>query len=292
MPRNALGRGIEALIRPQQKPAPPSAPPETSSLGGEQPLLIPVEAIDPSPFQPRTRFSEQALEELAGSIRSSGILQPVIVRRIGSRYQLVAGERRWRAAMRAGLQQIPALVREFTDEMALQVALIENLQREDLNPIEEARVYAQLVEQFGLTQEEVAQRTGRERATVANALRLLRLEPEIRTLIEQGKLTAGHGRALLAVEDPTQRKWLAARAAQGTLTVRQIERLARRRPRKAAAQASLDPNVRAALEELQRCLGTRVRLRPASPRRPGLLLIEFYTDEQLMSLYDRLTGTR
>lgn len=254
--------------------------------------MIPVEAIDPSPFQPRTHFSEQALEELAGSIRSSGILQPVIVRRIGSRYQLVAGERRWRAAMRAGLQQIPALVREFTDEMALQVALIENLQREDLNPIEEARVYAQLVEQFGLTQEEVAQRTGRERATVANALRLLRLEPEIRTLIEQGKLTAGHGRALLAVEDPTQRKWLAAGAAQGTLTVRLIERLARRRPRKAAAQASLDPNVRAALEELQRCLGTRVRLRPASPRRPGLLLIEFYTDEQLMSLYDRLTGTR
>ncbi len=292
MPRNALGRGIEALIRPQQKQAPPPGALEVSSPDAEQPLMISVGAVDPSPFQPRTRFSERALDELANSIRSSGILQPIIVRRVGSRYQLVAGERRWRAAMRAGLQQVPALVRELSDELALQVALIENLQREDLNPIEEARVYAQLVEQFGLTQDEVAQRTGKDRATVANAMRLLRLEPEIRELIEQGKLSAGHGRALLAVEDTAERKALAARAAQGRLTVRQIERLTRRRPKKKPAPVVLDPNVRAALEELQRCLGTRVLLRPASVRRPGLLLIEFYNDEQLMSLYDRLTGAR
>lgn len=271
--------------------------PDELSPAGEvveqpSPASIPVDLIDPSPFQPRMRISEQGIEELARSMQSTGVIQPVVVRKVGARYQLVAGERRWRAAIRAGLASIPAIVRQLSDEQALEMALVENLQREDLNAIEEARVYQQLIEQFGLTQEEVAARTGKDRATVANTLRLLRLEPEIRQWIEEGKLTAGHGRALLGIDDPQLRKELARRAAAGRLTVRQIERLSTRKARsaRAAIKLKLDPNVRAALEELQRMLGTRVHLRPASNRRPGLLAIEFYDDEQLMALYDRLMG--
>jgi ParB family chromosome partitioning protein len=295
MARNALGKGLGALIREPEPPpvvpqatAPVAAP--AAAPGGPQ--HVDTDLIDPSPFQPRTNFREAALEELASSIRSTGIIQPLVLRRAGTRYQILAGERRWRAAQRAGLERVPAVIRDVPDEKALEITLVENLQREDLNPVEQARAFERLMAEFGLTQEEVAERTGKDRATVANTLRLLKLEKLLLELIEEGKLTAGHGRALLAVADPKMRLGFARRAARGGLTVRQIERLAARRARAKAtgADAPLDPNVRAALDELQRALGTKVLMRPPRAGRPGQLLIEYYDEAQLHGLYERIVG--
>jgi ParB family chromosome partitioning protein len=299
MPRNALGRGLGALIRepePQATPQPAPAaigavsPPirEIMSAGPQQ---IDIDLIEPSPFQPRTRFREEALEELARSIKASGIIQPLVVRPVGSRFQLIAGERRWRAAQRAGLTKVSAIVRQVSDELALEMTLVENIQREDLNAIETARAFDRLMEEFQLTQEAVAERTGKDRATVANAVRLLKLEPTIQEWIEEGKLSAGHGRALLSVADPQLRMRYAHRASRGGLTVRQIERLAARRVRTGGGPAVVthdDANIRAALDELQRHLGTKVLLREKTKVRPGQLVLEYYEDAQLMGLYDRL----
>ena len=306
MPRNALGRGLGALIREpepaQPAPAPEVQAPAAVSVGGgaaaaparEQanfgPQEVDIDLVEPSPYQPRTRFREEALEELARSIQASGIIQPIVVRPIGGRYQLIAGERRWRAAQRAGLQKVAAIVRQVPDELALEMTLVENIQREDLNAMEAARAFERLMDEFQLTQELVAERTGKDRATVANAIRLLRLEPTIQDWIEEGKLSAGHGRALLAVIDPQLRIRYAQRASRGGLTVRQIERLASRRARgsKEKAEVMVDPNVREALEELQRHLGTKIFLREKTKIRPGQLVLEYYDDKQLMGLYDRL----
>jgi len=254
------------------------------------PQQIDIDLIEPSPYQPRTRFREEALEELARSILTSGIIQPLIVRPIGSRFQLIAGERRWRAAQRAGLTKVSAIIRQVSDELALEITLVENIQREDLNAIEAARAFARLMDEFQLTQDAVAERTGKDRATVANAVRLLKLEPRIQDWIEEGKLTGGHGRALLAVADLQLRMRYAQRAARGGLTVRQIERLASRRSRGNAVQAEIptDANIRSALEELQRHLGTKVLLRQKTKMRPGQLVLEYYDDAQLMGIYDRL----
>jgi ParB family chromosome partitioning protein len=295
MSRNALGKGLSALIRePEPSPAATREPLETqpaaTSRSGELLQAIDTDLIDPSPYQPRTRFVEQGLEELANSIRSSGVIQPLVVRRQGERFQLIAGERRWRAAQRAALLKVPAIVREASDEMALEMTLVENLQREDLNPIEQAGAFDRLVSEFSLTQEQVAQRTGKDRATIANALRLLKLEPAIQHLIESGQLSPGAGRALLAIEDPKARMDVAKRAARGGVTVRQIERLASRRvARKVGTPTSqADPNVRAAIDGLQHELGTRIYLRDKRGARPGLLMIEYYDDRHLASLYERL----
>jgi ParB family chromosome partitioning protein len=255
------------------------------------PQEVAIDLIEPSPYQPRTKFREEALDELARSIQASGIIQPIVVRPVGSRFQLITGERRWRAAQRAGLTKVSAIIRQVPDNLALEMTLVENIQREDLNAIEAARAFERLMEEFQLTQEIVAERTGKDRATVANAIRLLKLEPKIREWIEEGKLTAGHGRALLAVPDSQLRMRYAQRAARGGLTVRQIERLASRRSRGSTgqtAEAHLDANIRAALEELQRHLGTKVLLRQKTPMRPGQLVIEYYDDAQLMGIYDRL----
>jgi ParB family chromosome partitioning protein len=306
MPRNALGRGLGALIRepePQVPSAEPSkpqhgpastptgaafAPARDFAAGG--PHQVDLDLIDPSPYQPRTRFREEALEELARSIKASGIIQPIVVRAVRDRFQLIAGERRWRAAQRAGLDKISVIVRDVTDALALEMTLVENIQREDLNAIEAARAFERLMEEFHLTQELVAERTGKERATVGNALRLLKLEPTIQEWIEEGKLSAGHGRALLAVPDSQLRMRYAQRASRGGLTVRQIERLAARRARSASSvpQAHADANIRAALDELQRELGTKVLLRQKTKLRPGQLVFEYYDDAQLMGIYDRL----
>ncbi len=303
MTRNALGRGLGALIRePEpQIPAAPSAPAQAmpTSAGAatapareaNAPLQIDIDLIEPSPFQPRTRFREEALEELTRSIQASGIIQPLIVRPIGARYQLIAGERRWRAAQRAGLSKVSAIVRQVPDELALEMTLVENIQREDLNAIEAARAFERMMTEFHLTQEGVAERTGKDRATVANAVRLLKLEQPLQDWIEDGKLTAGHGRALLAVPDTQLRMRYAQRAARGGLTVRQIEKLAARRARvkqNPGAEPHVDANIRAALEELQRHLGTKVLLREKTKLRPGNLILEYYDDAQLMGLYDRL----
>jgi len=254
------------------------------------PQQVDIDLIDPSPYQPRTKFREEALDELARSIKASGIIQPLVLRPIGARFQLIAGERRWRAAQRAGLTKVSAIVRHVSDELALEMTLVENIQREDLNAIETARAFDRLMEEFHLTQEAVAERTGKDRATVANAVRLLKLEPNIQEWIEEGKLSAGHGRALLAVVDAKLRMRYAHRASRGGLTVRQIERLAARRARTgiAVASAPQDANIRAALEELQRHLGTKIMLREKTKARPGQLVLEYYEEAQLMGLYDRL----
>jgi ParB family chromosome partitioning protein len=305
MPRNALGRGLGALIR-EPEPQVPVNPPAESSVpasGGagaavapamsplaSGPLQIDIDLIEPSPYQPRTRFREEALDELARSIHSSGIIQPLVVRPIGNRFQLIAGERRWRAAQRAGLKSVTSIVRHVPDELALEMTLVENIQREDLNAIEQARAFERLMDEFHATQEAVAERTGKDRTTVANAIRLLKLERSIQDWIEEGKLTAGHGRALLAVPDTQTRMRYAQRAARGGLTVRQIERLASRRSRGAKTQTEtqLDPNIREALDELQRHLGTKVILRQKTKMRPGQLVLEYYDEAQLMGIYDRL----
>jgi ParB family transcriptional regulator, chromosome partitioning protein len=300
MARNALGRGLGALIREPEILPQPSSPVVSSSgpaaatsapsrEGG--PLQIDIDLIDPSPYQPRTRFAEAALEELAQSIRASGIIQPLVVRKMGSRYQLIAGERRWRASQRAQLLRVPAVLREVSDAQALELTLVENIQREDLNPIEQARAFDRLMEEFHLTQDEVATRTGKDRATVANAIRLLSLEEQLLDWIEEGKITAGHGRALLAVEDRKLRGELATKASRGKLTVRQLERMATRRTRGRAlpipAQAQ-DPNRQAALDELQKHLGTRVTLQMPAKGHPGHLILDFYDEEQLNGLYENL----
>jgi ParB family chromosome partitioning protein len=292
MARNALGRGLGALIRDPQVASPQNTPPASftgaaaaavapaqSATGG--PLQIDIDLIDPSPYQPRTRFAEAGLEELAQSIRSSGIIQPLVVRRIGARYQLIAGERRWRASQHAQLLRVPVVLREVSDEQALELTLVENIQREDLNPIEQARAFDRLMEQFHLTQDEVASRTGKDRASVANSVRLLSLEQPLLEWIEEGKITAGHGRALLAVEDRKLRSDLALQASRGKLTVRQLEKMATRRSRGRMQQAQTithDPNRQAALDELQKHIGTRVTLHMPSKGHAGQLMLEFYDE--------------
>src|ERR1700676_4322537 len=305
MTRNALVRGLGALIREPEPQIPPQATPQqidqpqaTTSGGAAvapardagQTLHIDIDLIEPSPHQPRTTFREAALEELSRSFLASGVIQPLLLGPIGDRYELIAGERRWRAAQLAGLTKVPAIVREVPDELALEMTLVENIQREDLNPIESARAFDRLINEFNMTPEMVAERTGKDRTTVSNAIRLLKLESTIQEWIEEGKLTAGHGRALLAVADPQLRARYALRASRGGLTVRQIERLAARRARNRVPSASeaSDANTRSAMDELQRSLGTKIMLRPHTKTHPGQLIIEFYDDPHLMRLYDQL----
>jgi ParB family transcriptional regulator, chromosome partitioning protein len=305
MTRNALGRGLGALIREPEPQIPPQVTPQqidqpqaTTSSGAAvapardagQTLHIDIDLIEPSPHQPRTTFREAALEELSRSILASGIIQPLLLRPIGDRYELIAGERRWRAAQLAGLTKVPAIVREVPDELALEMTLVENIQREDLNAIEAARAFDRLITEFQMTPEMVAERTGKDRTTVANSIRLLKLESTIQEWIEEGKLTAGHGRALLSVAESPLRMRYAHRASRGGLTVRQIERLASRRSRARAAPSveQTDPNTRSAIDELQRNLGTKVMLRPHTKTHPGQLIVEFYDEAHLMRLYDQL----
>ena len=295
---SALIREPEAL-QPGSSPIAPVGPSgATGSAAAAAParvadtpgsvLQLDIDLIDPSPFQPRTRFAQGALDELAQSIRQTGIVQPIVVRRNGpQRYQLLAGERRWRAAQLASLHRVPAILQDVSDEKAIEITLVENLQREDLNPIEQAQAFDRLMQEFHLTQEEAALRTGKERVTVANALRLLRLDKPIREMVEDGRLTGGHARALLAIESEALRLETARRAARGSVTVRQIERLATRtrRHRAQAPAPTIDANTRAAIDELQRVLGTRVTIHPYAHGRPGQIIVEYYTEGDLDRLY-------
>ncbi|MGH9718341.1 MAG: ParB/RepB/Spo0J family partition protein [Candidatus Acidiferrales bacterium] len=292
-----MGRGLSALIRepdPESLPQPQEGPAATQAAPApalnEGLLQVDIDLIDPSPYQPRTRFRDEPLEELAQSIRSSGIVQPLVVRRLGHRYQLIAGERRWRAAQRAALSRVPVVVRDVPEERAVEMTLVENLQREDLNPIEQGHAFERLIQEFALTQEEVAQRTGKDRATIANAVRLLKLEPPILDLIEEGRISAGHGRALLGIADSKTRLEIARRIARGGMTVRQVERLATRsaRPKTELSVPAVDPNTKAAIEELQQRFGTRVVLNPLRPGHPGQLAFEYYDAADLARLYDHL----
>ena len=275
-------------MAPAAQPTGAAAAPALAPHEGLQ--QVDIDLIDPSPYQPRTQFRETALDELAQSIRVSGIVQPLIARHIGGRYQLIAGERRWRAAQRAGLNRVPVVVREVTEEAALEMTLIENLQREDLNPIEQAQAFQRLMDEFTLTQEQVAERTGKDRTTIANSLRLLRLEQPIQELIEEGRLTPGHARPLLSMIDGDERIALARKIARTGITVRQVERMLARsgRPRSAPASVQVDPNTKAALEDLQRQYATRVHIKPAFSGRPGELSFEYYDNTDLMRLYELL----
>jgi len=250
--------------------------------------------VRPSEHQPRTSFDEAKLQELAQSIRASGIIQPLLVRRRGGLFELVAGERRWRAAQLAGLTRVPAIVRDVPDENLLELALIENIQRQELNAIEEANAYKRLIESLGLTQEEVAQRVGRDRTFITNYLRILKLPNEIQTLLEQEKLTFGHARALLGVSDPQLQRRLAQRICKNNWSVRETESrirslAPRQQPEAVTGQPRHeDPNVRAAEVKLRRRLGTQVRIVSAKAGTAGRIEIEFYSYEDLNRIYDLL----
>lgn len=277
-----MGRGLSALIS--------TAP---SPQDSEELREIEIDLITPGEQQPRTSFDEAKLQELAQSIRASGIIQPLLVRRRGGRFELVAGERRWRAAQLAGLSRVPAIVRDIADENLLELALIENIQRQELNPIEEANAYKRLIESLGLTQEEVASRVGRDRTFITNYLRILRLPTEIQTLLEQEKLTFGHARALLGVSDPHLQRRLAQRICKNNWSVRETESRIRSLSRKeqpspAPPTQLADPNVRAAEAKLRRRFGTQVRIVSAKAGTAGRIEIEFYSAEDLNRIYDLL----
>jgi ParB family chromosome partitioning protein len=275
----ALGRGLAALI--PQRPGEPSAVAE-----------VRIDRIAPHPHQPRRHMDDTGLEELAASIREHGVLQPVLVTETLDGYQLIAGERRVRAARIAGLERIPALIRQLADLDQLEVALVENVQRADLDPIDEATAYRQLIEEFGLTQERVADRVGKARATIANTLRLLDLHPDIQAAIAAGRISEGHGRALGGLPLDGQAHVLGTVIDQG-LSVRQTEELVRRlrepRPERARPnRPQLDPDLERIEEDLRQRLGTKVSL--TRSRKGGRIVIEFFGDEELGRLYERLIG--
>ena len=295
--RKPLGRGLSALLptRPQMPVAVPTAPPVPSDAG---PLQVPIDSIEANPVQPRTVFRPERLEELAASIRANGIIQPLIVRRAADKYQIIAGERRWRAARLAQLKEVPVIVQDVADPRMLELALIENIQREDLNPIETARAYDRLRRDLGLSQEEIGQRTGKDRTTITNSLRLLQLPPEIQVLIEEHKLSPGHARAILGLRSEEEQIQLAEKAAAQGLSVRQVEALVQeaanedhRPTKRRGREASQDPNVAAAADELTRSLGTRVRIVELNEQR-GRIEIEYYSQEELDRLYQQLINVR
>jgi ParB family chromosome partitioning protein len=245
-----------------------------------------VESLEPNPYQPRAPLAPEALTELAASIRESGIVQPILVRRVGGRFQIIAGERRWRAAQRLGLATVPVAVREVPDDRLLELALVENIQRQELTPLEEALAFQRLQHEFHLTQEAVARKVGRDRSTVANTLRLLRLGREIRDLIAAGRLDAGHGRALLGLERAEDQTALAREAVRRGLSVRDVERRVAlmRAPRRSSPRK--DPNTRSAEERLRAALGTRVQI--SRRGKGGSLRIAFASEAELSRLFDVL----
>lgn len=283
MTRKALGRGLSALLSADQ------------TATAEESSDIAIDLIDPSPVQPRSHFDERSLKELAMSIRENGIVQPVLVRPNGSRFELVTGERRWRAAKAAGLERIPAVVREIANDKVLELALIENIQREDLNAIEEARAYKKLIETVGLTQESLAQRIGRDRSYITNHIRLLRLPEDLQQLVQEGKLSAGHARTLLGVDDVTVQRRVARKIMEKGLSVRETERVIQQlaatagKPAISGARSGPgDPNIKAAEAKLRRRLGTRVNIVPSSSRPGGKIEIEYYDDRDLDRFYGLL----
>lgn len=277
--RPPLGRGLSALIPEPLSPAPKQGVVE-----------VDLDLLEPNPKQPRMGFDEARLDELAASIKVNGVIQPVVVRRAGSRFEIVAGERRWRAAQRAGLLKIPVIIREVPDEKLLEVALIENIQRENLNPIDEAQAYRRLTDELGLTQEQVARAVGKDRASIANYLRLLKLPESVRALVAAETLSMGHARALLALEDPSRIEAVANQVVARGLSVRDTEGLVRRLtnpPPPASPPPAADVHTRQAEERLKLALGTRVRIvrRGAG----GCIEIEFGSEDELQRLYEALT---
>jgi len=293
MKRRALGKGLDSLLPRVQTPAPAAAPAESD---GGKPREIPLDQIDRNPFQTRSHVNEDQLAELAASIVANGVVQPILVRPIdGGRYQLIAGERRWRASQLAGKATIPAILRQVSDEQAMEITIVENLQRADLNPMEQARAFERLAREFHMTQEQMATRTGKDRATVANFLRLLRLPTTVQSRVEVGDLSFGHARTLLAFEHAEDMEKAAQRIIALSLSVRQTEtyvqgllhpeRAAKKEPK---PEPTVDPNVRAVQERLQRSLGLKVNIEDHNGR--GRVIIEYAKLEDFDTLLENLAG--
>lgn len=287
MARQPLGRGLSALLGEET--------PQTETPSNE----VDIDLVEPNPEQPRTRFTDEALDELAQSIVANGIVQPVVVRKKGARYQIVAGERRWRAAQRAGLRKIPVTIRDVSDEQLLEIALIENIQRQELNPIEEAKAYRKLIDNIGLTQEQVSERVGKERTLITTSLRLLRLPSDILQLIEEGKISAGHGRALLLSDDISAQRRVASSIIAKGMSVREAERAVKSgsaRPTanggNKAVRSDKDANVRLAETKLMRALGTNVRISPNGDGKTGKIEIEYYNPDDLDRLFQILVNKK
>jgi ParB family chromosome partitioning protein len=288
-PRKALGRGLGALL--PTRPPVASAPPQAHT--NEAPQTLPVDLIDPNPLQPRRLFQNERLAELAQSIRTNGIVQPLVVRQMGERYQLVAGERRWRAAKLAELRDLPVVIRDIPDDRLLEISLIENIQREDLNPIETAHAFARLGEELQLTPEQIGLRTGKDRTTVTNFLRLLQLPEDLQQLVAERRLSAGHARCLLPLPTVALQREVAEKAVAQGWSVRQTERTTQRmmadRQPKHVDEVQVDPNVKAAIQEMERALGTRVRILEKA-KKGGKIEIEYYSSEDLDRIYDVIVG--
>lgn len=291
--RPALGRGLSALIRDTAPPPPREQP----AADRARPTELDIDLLTPNPRQPRVHIDDARLEELAQSIRANGVIQPIVIRRVEdeageehSKYEIVAGERRWRASQRAGLLKVPVAVRDVPDDKLLEVALIENIQREDLNPIEEAQAYRRLTDELQLSQETIATQVGKDRATIANYMRLLRLPAEVRTALSEGALTMGHARALLSLTDEAAQRRVGRDVVARGLSVRETEALVRSEttPKAEAPPGPrVDANTRAAEEKLKLALGTRVRI--IRKGRGGRIEVDFTSEEELQRLYEKLT---
>ena len=285
-PRKVLGKGLGALL-----PARPSV--VSIETRADDAQTLPVDSIDANPFQPRRLFHPERLEELAQSIRANGIIQPLVVRRSGDRYQLVAGERRWRAAKLAGVSHVPVVIRQIPDDRLLEVTLIENIQREDLNPIETAIAFDRMMSELSLNAEEIGQRTGKDRTTIVNSVRLLQLPQDLQQLVAERRLSAGHARCLLSLPAPELQREVAERSVAQGWSVRQMERTTQRmvegRKAKHVDEIDTDPNVKAAVQELERVLGTRVRIIEKAKQK-GRIEIEYYSADDLDRIYTAIVG--
>jgi ParB family chromosome partitioning protein len=287
--RKVLGKGLGALLPTRTAPPAPAAPehPET-------PKTLAIDSIDANPLQPRRIFQDERLSELAQSIRANGIIQPLVVRKTGERYQLVAGERRWRAAKLAGLTHVPVVVQEIPDERLLEITLIENIQREDLNAIETALAFERMARELSLGPEEIGQRTGKDRTTIVNSIRLLQLPPDLQQLIAERRLSAGHARCLLTLPNPEMQRQVAERAVAQGWSVRQMERTTQKmmegRKPKGVDEVDADPNVKAAIQEMERVLGTKVRI-VEKAKQKGRIEIEYYSAEDLDRIYSAIVGS-
>ncbi|MEO8659767.1 MAG: ParB/RepB/Spo0J family partition protein [Bryobacteraceae bacterium] len=294
--RKVLGKGLSALLPQRQAPAqippPKETPPQPPPPPAGAVLRVPINDIEPNPLQPRTVFQPERLQELAQSIAANGVIQPLIVSRKNDRYQLIAGERRWRASRLAGLTEVPVVVQDFADDRLLEVTLIENIQREDLNPIEVAHAFERLGRELNLTHDQIGERTGKDRSTITNMLRLLRLPEHVQLLVAEQRLTMGHARAILAVPTEQLQTTLAERTVAEGLSVRQVEKLAQKSNEPPPAEPEpqrVDPNVKAAIEQLERSLGTRVRIIERNPQK-GRIEIEYYSQEELDRIYGLICG--
>jgi ParB family chromosome partitioning protein len=280
--RPALGRGLSALIPDTPAPAPPAQ--------AERALDVDSDLLRPNKFQPRTQMDDERIDDLARSIRANGIIQPIVVRKVEQGYEIIAGERRWRAAQRAGLHKVPVVVRDIPEERLLAVALIENIQREDLNPIEEAHAYRRLADEFHLTQEQIADAVGKDRSSIANTVRLLRLPQEVRGNVASNALSMGHARAILALADEAAQLRLARDVIARSLSVRETEALVKKAsaPEEKKPEKKIDVHTRAAEDKLRLSLGTRVRI--VRKGKGGRVEVEFVNENELQRLYERLTG--